>query len=1058
MAMRVLIYTDRTNGKKNLMHKRGSAIRVVSLLTFWALAMSQLLLPLAAQVTTATLYGVVQDSSGAAVPRAIVTATNQGTGGSRMTVSDERGEFALPALAAGQYVIRIELAGFKALVQEGLELGAAQTLRQTFVLQVGQITENVTVAGTAPLVESASAAQKESLETRQITELPVARRNLENLVILAPGTSDNAIGIAGGGNIFLNGVAEGGNAITVDGTDVMANPETRGMSQYGGQSQTSIMSVEAVAEVQVLKGILPAEYGGVVGGQVDFLTRSGTNQFHGSAFENYQNEAFFARDTFLPAASAKPKDRFSQFGGSVGGPILRNRLFFFTTYEGYRENSGIVVTGTVPTPALKSQILAALPFAETQAVLSTLPDPNRPVNANVGQYTAARQLTRHDNHALVKGDAVIFGGNLSLTFSRMRPETVNPQIYLNGANDQTFLNSQDRIAVQYVVSRGAWISETRFGWNRAGLDRTENFWFRTNAGTPLPPLDEVGLRIPEFNVSGQFATPGQESLLDLHGRSYSADQKVSRLIGSHNLKAGFNWGRQAGYKTNPEVPNMAFQSIPDLLANIPNTVVLQSGQPPHDGYLNEFGLFLQDDWRVNKRLVLNAGLRWDFYPVVHIHATTKAPAEIYNLNPPTTLQALDFGAPRNPNSPYDPDWVNPGPRVGFAWTVDASGKTVVRGGSGVLFSQELYAMLQNTVSNPFLPSIVSLNRTQLLASGIKWPAYGLNIQNMIVQQAGANPIVYSIINTHLRNPYTVQTSIDVERALGSTWMLEAGYFRTDGADFPLHDPFAQAFDRQTGARPNPLVATSSGYYVTSQQTMVYNALQASVRKRFANHLSLDFHYTLERGWSDQGGALGSNFVNGEIFVTQDFFHPFLDREPLAAEARHRVAANAIYELPSLRSRRGILRQAFGGWQVATIITGRTGLPLRITQPSGIANSRPDYVGGDPVRANYRLTRLYLNSASFAPVPTSPVTNAPLRAGTQNPSQVLGPGVFTVNASLEKTFRFTERIRLELRGDWLNAFNHVNYNSPVTVTNSPIFGALTSDAGPRTGQLNARVTF
>ncbi|HJT89453.1 MAG TPA: TonB-dependent receptor [Bryobacteraceae bacterium] len=1017
------------------------------------------LLPLEAQVTTATLYGVVQDATGAVIPGAAVTATNQGTGIARSAVTDERGEFALPALATGQYTIKIEHTGFKTLTNEGLQLGAAQTVRSTFVLDLGQVAENITVAGTAPLVESASAAQKEALGIEQVDELPVARRNLENLVVLAPGTSDNSVGIAGGGNIFLNGVAEGGNAITVDGTDAMANPETRGMSQYGGQSQTSIMSIDAVAEVQVIKGILPAEYGGVVGGQVNFLTRSGTNQFHGSAFENYQNEAFFARDTFLPPTSAKPKDRFNQFGGSLGGPILKDRLFFFTSYEGYRENSGVVVTGTVPTDQLKTQIQNALPFPETQIVLNTLPEPNRAINANVGQYTAAKQLTRHDNEVLVKGDAFVFGGNFSVTFSRMHPDTVNPQIYVNGANDQTFLNSQDRVAAQYVLSRGPWISETRFGWNQAELDRSEAFWFKTDPAQPaLPPASEVGMRIPEFSVSGLFATPGQQSLLDLFGRSYSVEQKVSRVMGSHNLKAGFNWGQQGGYKNNPEVPNLTYQTIGDLLNNVPSTLVLQSGQPPHDGYMNEFGLFIQDDWRVNKRLVINAGLRWDFYPVVHIHATSNIPAEIYNLSPPSSLQALDFGAPRNPDSPYNPDYRNLGPRLGFAWTLDASGKTVLRGGTGVLYSQELYAMLQNTVSNPFLPSMLSLNKTQLAADGIKWPAYGLNVQNLIEQQGGGKPVIYSIIDTNLRNPYTVQTSIDVERQFGGSWMVEAGYFRTDGANFPLHDPFAQAFDRQTGAYPNPLIAGSAGYYITSGQTMVYNALQASVRKRFANNLGLEFHYTLEKGWSDQGGALGSNFVNGDIFVTQDFFNPYLDREPLSNEARHRVAANAVYMLPWLKDRRGIVKQAFSGWQVSSIITGQTGLPLRITQPSGIANSRPDFAGGDPTLANYRTTRLFLNKAAFALVPTSPVTGATLRAGTENPSQVFGPGAYTVNVSLGKTFQIHERVKLELRGDWLNAFNHVNYSSPVTSISSPIFGAVTSDIGPRTGQINARLTF
>jgi len=1011
-----------------------------------------------AQVTTATIYGVVSDTSGAVLPGANVTVTNQGTNLARQIMSDERGEFALPALPAGRYTVKIELANFKTSTNQGLELGAGQTVRQTFALELGQVTENVTVAETAPLVETASAAQKEALGSQQVTELPLSRRNLINLVTLAPGAADASVGLAGNGNIRLNGVAEGGSTITVDGTNAVANPETRGMGQYGGNSQISIMSIEAVAEVQVVKGILPAEYGGVVGGQINFLSRSGTNQIHGSAIENYQNEAFFARDTFLPSTSAKPKDRFNQYGGSVGGPIIRNRAFFFGTYEGYRENAGVIVTGTVPTQALKDQIQAALPFPETKIALAPLPTANQAINANVGQYTAAKAQTRHENHLLAKGDVVILGGNLSVTYSRMRPTTVNPSIYVGDSNNQSFLNQQDRIAAQYVLSRGSWVSETRFGWNHTGLDREQSFWFQTVPGSTAPSdFTAVGNRIGLFSVSGLFTTPSSE-VLTLRGRAFSAEQKVSRVIGKHNLKAGIDWSRQAGYKDNPQNTNYVYQTVADLLANVPSTVTLISGQPPHDGHLDEFGGFIQDDWRINKRLILNLGLRQDFYPAANFQPTTNRAAEIYNLGPPTSIAKMDFGAPVDPHTPYNADWINIAPRVGFAWTVDGKGKTVVRGGSGVLFSPELLALFQNQVSDPFIPGTISWNKTDAATRGLKWPMYATDLQSVALKDSAGKPTVYSLIDTNLRNPYTVQTMVDVERSIGNDWMLEAGYFRTDGSNFPMSRPLAQAFDRQTGLRPNPALGTPSGYYITSEQTMVYNALQTSVRKRFSHNLGMDFHYTLSKGWADQGGALSSSFVNADIFVTQDFFNPFIDREPLSQEARHRVVANVIYTLPWFAARKGIVKQAFSGWQISGILSARSGQALRITQPSGIAQSRPDFVGGDPMLSNYRTTRFFLNKAAFALVPTYAATGATIRAGSENPSQVHGPGLWTINTSLGKTFVITERMRLELRGDWLNAFNHVNYNNPTAAINSPIFGAVTSDAGARTGQLNARFTF
>ena len=407
-----------------------------------------LTLPLApvmlhAQVTTATLYGVVRDATAASVPGALITVVNQGTGQSREIVTDATGEFAVTALPTGRYTLKIELQGFKTYTNDGLDLAAGQTVRQTFTIEVGQLAENITVSERAPLVETASAAQKESHLATEVQGLPLARRNITSLLTLAPGVSEASTGIAGGGNIRLNGVAEGGTAITVDGTDATANNETRGINSYGAQNQISVMSIEAVAEVQVVKGILPAEYGGSVGGQVNMLTRSGANVFHGSLLENWQGDKLTARNPFLPAAQAKPPVRFNQFGGTLGGAVIRNRLFFFTAFEGYRENVGVPLTGTVPTQQLRDRILTALPNPETKIVLDVIPLPTEAINADFGCYVTAGQRTRSDNTFLGKTDVVVNNGNLSVTFSRMRPETVNPSIFIGSGNDQRFLNQQD---------------------------------------------------------------------------------------------------------------------------------------------------------------------------------------------------------------------------------------------------------------------------------------------------------------------------------------------------------------------------------------------------------------------------------------------------------------------------------------------------------------------------------------------------------------------------------------------------------------------------------------
>ncbi len=304
-----------------------------------------------AQVTTSTLVGIVRDASGAVIPGANVVATHDGTGVSREGVTDANGEFVFSALPNGPYSVRVELTGFKSLQNRGMQLGAGQTVRQTFTLEVGTVEESVTVAGESPLIETASSSTSETLGSQEVRELPVNRRNVANLLNLAPGVTTS-----GAGMVNMSGVAGGGTGVTVDGTEANSHPEARSLSHYGGQNQISIMSLDSVQEVQIIKGVLPAEYGGVAGGQVNMISRSGTNTFHGSAFYSLQNSEFNAR-SFL-STTPKPVGTFNQYGGTLGGPILRNKLFFFTTYEGYREEVQVNLVADVPNQQTRNALLA----------------------------------------------------------------------------------------------------------------------------------------------------------------------------------------------------------------------------------------------------------------------------------------------------------------------------------------------------------------------------------------------------------------------------------------------------------------------------------------------------------------------------------------------------------------------------------------------------------------------------------------------------------------------------------------------------------------------------
>ena len=791
---------------------------------------------LEAQVTTATLVGQLRDTSGAVIPGATVVARHEGTGVTREAITDTNGEFVMSALPNGAYTVKIELTGFKALENHGLELGAGQTVRQTFALQVGALTETLTVAAETPLVETSASLQADNLGSQEVRELPVNRRNLTNLMSLTPG-----VATSGAGDVQMNGVAAGGTGVTVDGTEANSNPEARSLAQYGGQNQISVMSLDSIAEVQIVKGVLPAEYGGVAGGQINVISRSGTNTFHGSAFYSGQNEKFNARAFY--SSAQQPVGTFHQYGGTLGGPILRNKAFFFAAYEGYDENVQQNLSATVPYQQIRDEILSALPFPETKTVLDVLPLPTEPivssqgvVDTRIGRWRGLGTRKRTENAPLIKGEGAIFnGGRLAVTYTRLRPFTLEPRAVLNNANDREYPNEQDRVAAQLAATHGRWVSESRVGWNKTYLARLDAFLNVKQPNAP-PEVMPYGRRMPAFSITSLFATPRSE-IWDMKGITYSFEQKVSRSFQRHLLKAGFRFMRETGGRLNPENPSFSFQTYADLLANIPQSLSTSFGAPPHDSKMDQYSGFMQDDWRLGNRFVLNLGLRYDYYGQVRVRATTDVPVEIVNYEAPTDLRKMDFGALRDPLRPYEPDGNNLAPRAGFAWTVDQHQRTVVRGGVGVLYSPHLVATVRQSAANPFIPFRTVYNRTEIAARQIKWPLYTDESVPFALADAGGKRSVFSLFDPNMQVPYTIQSMISVQRSFGQTMAAEVGYLRTDGRDFPLQRQFTQAFDRETGARPNPALGAPGGYYIDSSQTMFYNGLQTMVHKRFKDSYS-----------------------------------------------------------------------------------------------------------------------------------------------------------------------------------------------------------------------------
>ena len=1002
------------------------------------------------QTTTATVYGTVTDPSGAVIPGATVTMTHEATGGVATKTSGATGEFQFDFLRVGVYTLSIELQGFKRFQSSNFNLVAGQNVRQSYPLEVGDVTETVQVESAAPQVNTVSAEQLQTFESTKVRELPLARRNVTNILAIGTGVTRVTGSYSG---VRMNGVGRTGASYSVDGTEATANPEGRQTSSFGGANYVDFMSIEAIQEVHTVKGVLPAEFGGAVSGQVNILTRSGTNEFHGSLFENFQSDSLNAQNPFL---AEKPAFTYNQFGGAAGGAIKKDKIFLFAAYEGYREKAFREVDADVPTQAHRDLVIAAQP--EYALPLEVVPLPNQPHNpdARTGEYIIARSETRRDNHVDIKGDIRLTDTKLlALTYSRGRPFRQRPRHFLNGANDQDLQIFAERGTLSYVGSGADWSSETRFGYSIADVDRFDMYFSNIDPNNSTEEF-AFGRRVGRLRPNLGWSTAGAE-LNMIDGPTWSIGEKYAKHLGKHSIKFGGQYIRRCCQRANPENVVWSFTGLDDFLNNIPSNVNASFGNGEYEARLYEFGVFFQDDWRVRSNLTINFGLRYDFFS--NMVAKEDKNSGSFFFNPDGLLDdQFNVGPIRDPSNPYDHDPINIAPRFGFSYNPDGQGKTVVRGGFGVLFAPQTLGALWQGVGTRNVPKRINFSRQESIRLGIKYPMYNDDLRKIVDQQAADEGFtnLFNIINPTLQNPYTMHITLGFQRELTSTLMIESSFVSVLGRKFMMFR-WANEPDRDTGLRPNDKLRVN--YYADESQTMSYTSWQTSLRKRYSRSLSGSLHYTWGKSLATNGGDPGAYYQGDSGTRTQDFFDIQANRSPSTGDQTHYVAGEWIYELPRFSNLgSSFARQVLGGWQVSGILIAHTGQPLGITQSSGIRDSRPDYVGGETVNDNYRDTRQYLNKAAFAKVPIDPESRATIRPGNLGWGAVRGPGAWTLDFSLAKNFNLTEKLKFQLRTDMFNALNHVNYSRLQASINSGSFGRVRGTTGQRVMQLNGRLSW
>lgn len=988
-----------------------------------------------AQVSTAGVTGTVTDPSGALIPGAQVTLKNNATGIERKSATNSNGTYSFDFLPIGSYSLEIAAPGFQGQRKNGITLNTADNDRldvqltlanNSTVVQVTSDSDSVTLDTTSP-------QQNFNLSSTAITELPVSRQDWTSVLQLGAGVTTNGNGGApAGASLSINGLPPAGFNLTVDGTNATSDPETPAFGFYQGPNIINTINNDAIAEVSIVKGIAPATVGGTMSGDVNIVTKSGTNRFHGSLYEINETSALDARNQFL---TSKPRLTFNEFGGSIGGPILRRKVFGFGSYEGARVSAFQAVSTTAPTPYLKS---IAPQYANVLNAYPTISQPVGSPTAISAQYYGVGALKQSDGNGAVRIDYDLNENNLIyVRYIRGRPFKINPDAI--SINARTTTGHADAINAGYTHSAHNWTSLTRFGSNRIRLQRLDGGF-----GSDLEEL-----------VVGGIDSEGSEQFVK-SGHFYSFEQEFAKTLGNHAFTTGFIMQWQNAGRTDYNTATLKYGSTSDFVNNVPNQVVITFDLSPFNLRSYQYGGFLQDDYKVTPNLTANLGIRYDYFTI-----PKEDSGRVFNrgVDPSTPQLGPGFGSYRPADSMYNADYNNVQPRVGFTYSPSNMKNTVIRSGVGLFVSPHpIFGgpidEVQDSASTPFR---ITLTGAQASNSGLKYPLprSGYKADLASLQNGGiiSTQVVNTAIDGNFPNPYSIQYMLGIEQTLPASHRVEIDYIGNRASKLNMTET-RNLPDRQTGTLPNSSFPQFRYYYGGDASN--YNGLQLQLIKSAWHGLSYGASYAWSRNMSfaDANLLLQTNPQDNNNIKADYGRTPF--------DVRNRFHANFLWTpdlsaLLGMHSRPGKL--ALDGWQVSGIVSAESGAPIVIRNgSSSYPSDRPDLAPGVNVYLpNARATRLYLNAAAFAAVPISALSGAQLRGGNLRRNEISSPGTVTVDATLGKTFNFTESVKFQLKASAFNSLNHTNYGGLQGNLASSQFGQLTT-ATPRTIQLSGRLTF
>jgi outer membrane receptor protein involved in Fe transport len=1020
--------------------------------------------PALAQSKGADLSGVVHDSTGAVMARVTVTVRNLATNHTRQALSDDRGRYAFRELEVGRHELTAESAGFRP-PRLLVDLSIGQNAEANLVLSPGTVAESVEVSATPPGlgVETRSSTYGMLVTQKQIETLPLNGRDFSQLILLQPGTaqarSDQGDILTGkGAKISVHGARTSQNAYMLDGTDILD-----ALGRNAASAQGLVSGIESVQEFTVLTNTYSAEYGRAAGGVFNIVTRSGGNEFHGSAFEYFRNDALDAPNFF---DAEKPPFNRNQFGFSASGPLAKDKAFFFLAYEGLREKLGI--TDVQPVPSLAARRGAFLPAGAAvdprvvpYLALFPLPTVDNPTGEKatfIGRFDQRSDLDTYNariDSAITPRDSLFVRythNDSDILF--LNPETF-PDFPNTGRNNQKFLT----VGQTHIFAGGA-VNNLRYAFNRT-----------TPLEEPTPPngFTELafvpGQLVGDISISGykRFGTDRNTPRSFFQNTNQVTDD-LSFVRGAHALKVGGNV-QHFDIKGNSASRNrgeFTINTFSDFLRGRSRDFVgLAPGQDDtirhHRQWL--FGVYVQDDWKARPKLTLNLGLRYEFITV-----PTEVEGKVTNVRTPTD-PAVTVGDPLFKN----PSYRNLAPRLGFAYTPDE--RTSIRGGFGIYYDELLYSVYGNmTFKHPPYFKQVRIN--------------GAPFPNVFPLLASGQGLVDTFaIDYDPKSTYVMQYNVNVQRTVSSKLLVTAAYVGSRGynlwreADFnnaiPLDAEGTRFAPVATPQRRNPNFANIR--FKVADARSFYNALQVGLVAQPSNRLRAQLSYTLGKSTDDQSSSLGRNeFGNGQA-RTVDPYNPLLNRGRSDFDVRHTFSANFSWDLPFGPGRAvggnatGVGRALLEGWQIAGIFTALSGIPVspiftfdQDRDATTDNEQRPDWAPG--VSGTTRVSRTQLfDPAVFVLPAVGSRGNVPRNA-------IDGPGLASLDMSLTKSFSFgAQRTRMvQLRIEGFNLLNRVNFAIPsvanLTVFNSPTErnttgGQITSTATPgRQLQLALRVGF